>query len=637
MADQALCDAFYEIGNVIQIDVTMPEADWSTLRSAEPHGGRCANAYIGDRYDWFNATQVALSGSIFPDGGVHVFTGVGVKKRSYCGSFSTSKPALALNFSKFNAGAEVVIEALIGTKFLALNNSVQDESFVRQAVGFMAFGLAGLPHSRCNFARIAVNGQPIGLYVNVEPVKQPHIEHNFGNTLGNLYEIEKDEDFDARTVSSGRASFEGFSPFEDSKDFAVAAQAIASGAAGSVVDLAQFTRHFAMEALLRHWDGYNANLNNTYVYNDVVGVQNPSPAEVDFKFVPWGLDQILQRSHDFHLYDKAVLGKHVLQDPRLRHALDNRIIDTAARVFGLASYNANFLPLIDRIEAVLVANGEASAVDHIASVREQLLELANTDWPSALPGIALPDQRSKAGLAATVFADALHMVHLGEQSNDLWHTRTQDGDVWTANVRLPDQKSKAAPALAEFGEWLHMVHLGDSSNTLWHSVFDGNRWSPNVRIPDQKSRATPALASFGGRLHMVHLGDTSNSLWHSVFDGNAWSPNIPIPDQKSKATPALASFGGRLHMVHLGDTSNSFWHSVFDGIAWSPNVKALRKNSPLPPAIAVFAQRLQVLYVGESGYNLWQGWIARALRFRPQFPEASLPSDGASPHTGMAL
>ena len=87
-----------------------------------------------------------------------------------------------------------------------------------------------------------------------------------------------------------------------------------------------------------------------------------------------------------------------------------------------------------------------------------------------------------------------------------------DGSTWSTNVRIPGQQSKDTPALAEFGGQLHMVHLGDSSNDIWHSVFDGNNtWSTNVRIPGQKSKVAPALAEFGGQLHMVCLLYTSPS------------------------------------------------------------------------------------------------------------------------------
>jgi len=56
--------------------------------------------------------------------------------------------------------------------------------------------------------------------------------------------------------------------------------------------------------------------------------------------------------------------------------------------------------------------------------------------------------------------------------------------------RIPNQRSKAAPALASTGGLLHLVHLGDTSNTLWHSVFDGRTWTPNV--PGSRPRRTNA-------------------------------------------------------------------------------------------------------------------------------------------------
>ena len=45
--------------------------------------------------------------------------------------------------------------------------------------------------------------------------------------------------------------------------------------------------------------------------------------------------------------------------------------------------------------------------------------------------------------------------------------------MWAQNIPIPYQLSKAAPGLAAFGGRLHMVHLGDSSNDIWYSTSDG--------------------------------------------------------------------------------------------------------------------------------------------------------------------
>ena len=107
---------------------------------------------------------------------------------------------------------------------------------------------------------------------------------------------------------------------------------------------------------------------------------------------------------------------------------------------------------------------------------------------------------------------------------------------WTSNVSIGTQ-SKASPAIAEFNGLLHMVHIADSSNDMWHSSFDGVSWTAEQRIEDQRSKAAPALAVYQGRLHMVHLGNSSNDIWHSSYDGIRWTANVRIPDQRSKAVP----------------------------------------------------------------------------------------------------
>jgi hypothetical protein len=145
----------------------------------------------------------------------------------------------------------------------------------------------------------------------------------------------------------------------------------------------------------------------------------------------------------------------------------------------------------------------------------------------------ISNQKSKASPALAVFQDRLHMVHLGDSSNNLWHS-SFDGTNWTENTPVLNQTSKASPALAVFQNRLHMVHLGDSSNDIWQSSYDGGSWT---------------------------LGDSSNNLWHSVSDGR-WRPNVVIEDQLSKAAVALAEFQNQLHVVHLGNASNAIWHSL---------------------------------------------------------------------------
>jgi hypothetical protein len=217
----------------------------------------------------------------------------------------------------------------------------------------------------------------------------------------------------------------------------------------------------------------------------------------------------------------------------------------------------------------------------------------------------IPDQLSWAAPALARYDSRLHMVHLGNESRDIWYSSSADGESWTRNVRIEGQLSKGYPALAAYDGRLHMVHQGNQSNDLWHSTFDGQDWTRNVKIEGQLSMRPAALAAYGGQLHMVHSGNDSNDLWHSTFDRQGWTRNVKIEGQLSRRSPALATHGGLLHMVHSGDDSNSLWHSTYNGSRWAANAPIHRQLSQTSPALASFAGRLNMVHLGDSSKNIW--------------------------------
>jgi CotH kinase protein len=201
---QQALDSLYAIGNVLTIRITMPQTDWDAVRTEQPAGGVCNFQWTGgSRFTWRKATSVEISGTSFP--AQTTFIQVGVKKKSFCGSLNSDKPCLHIDFGKFRKANLPLIEALIGSRYLTLNNTIQDRSYIRQPLGYKLLAMVGLPNSRCNFARVFVNGTLIGkgvsavnspgIFVNAEPVMPRYIERNFnGNMNGNLYEFEHGDD-----------------------------------------------------------------------------------------------------------------------------------------------------------------------------------------------------------------------------------------------------------------------------------------------------------------------------------------------------------------------------------------------------------------------------------------------------------
>lgn len=372
MSKQDLINSLYDIENLVTVSITMPAQDWQNLMQAEPRGGRCNFGYIGDRFDWFKATSVTISGSKFPKSGT--FADVGIIKKSYCGSFSTTKPSLRLDFARNIDANEDAAESLFGTKTLTLNNSVQDSSYVRQALGYELFRQAGLPYARCNLAKVVVNGNNMGIYVNLEPYKKQFLKNLFmGNDKGNLYELEVGEDLDPAIVAAGKISFEsGVAP--DQKDLVIAASQIATnGLVGAkrIVDYPSFIKLFAMETLLKHWDGFTINTNNTYIYNDVVAIANPTMNNVKFKFIPCGLDQILQEGRNFEIGGKAIMARLIRNDTTGKANLFAAIRSYANTLFSKNNYETTLKPFISRMETILSSNG-IMPTGEISTVKKQL-------------------------------------------------------------------------------------------------------------------------------------------------------------------------------------------------------------------------------------------------------------------------
>ncbi|SEC37293.1 CotH protein [Amycolatopsis tolypomycina] len=442
--EQRALDSLYAVDNVLTIDITMPQADWDAVRTEQPAGGVCNFDWTGgSRYTWRKATSVELSGTKFPARAK--FADVGIKKKSFCGSISSGKPCLHIDFGKFLDANKAPIRELIGSRYLTLNNSVQDLSYVRQLLGYKLFALAGLPHSRGNYARVLVNGTPIGqgvagvnspgVFVNVEPIMPRYLERNFGHVNGNLYELEHKDDFVAARVPF--IGVESLSQFDDKADLRFAVDHIAAhGVAGAseVFDLGQFAGIYAMEFFLKHWDGYSRNTNNTYVYNDVDAVARPGVDDIDFKLIPWGLDQTLQPARHFRLDTAGLLAKLVRGDAGQRAQVLDRVRRYRDTVFGHRVQQDVLKPMLDAMGTLLAGLGVPDLPAQLTAVRKQLRLATSAGYLcGGLPGTegayvrddvtneCLHESRSETIPAEPGGAEVVHRLRPAQvDDTDLW-------------------------------------------------------------------------------------------------------------------------------------------------------------------------------------------------------------------------
>ena len=346
-----LSSAYFALDRVLEIAIEMTTEDWDTLRHqtrtfedlmAEIEKYNLSQPFA-NIYDWF-------PGTVTVDGETH--TEVGVRKKGFIGSQSDTKPSLKLRFDKYVDG-----QALGGVmERMTLNNSIQDPSMINTCLAHQIFAATGSPSPRCNFATVSVNGKNLGLYVHLEEIKAPFLEHHFDSAEGNLYE---------GTVSDFTPEFRGTiekKTNEDADDWSdidavvAALQDPSEGgleALGEVVDLDRFLSFWATEVLVGHWDGYTGNRNNYQFYREPDG---------PFVFIPWGVDDA------FHLKDDPNPFDNISDPPPSVLAL------TAIpnRLYNNPEWRAKYAHrLKELLDTVWNENKLLAAVDEMAAIVQQ--------------------------------------------------------------------------------------------------------------------------------------------------------------------------------------------------------------------------------------------------------------------------
>lgn len=333
-----LSEPLFEPDRLLEIDIELAPADWDALRVEHPDVfGRlvddCPGPLPPDPYTVYPGA-ITIDGERFDD--------VGIRKKGFLGSVNRTRPSLKISFDEYEPGREV-----FGLERLTLNNNQQDVSQLDTCLAYRVFRDAGLAAPRCNWARVTVNGEDLGVYSNVESVRRRFLARHFDDSGGNLYEGQVADLRDVWVDNyEDKAGNDG-----DRSDLAalVAAAEAPDGelldALEPVLDVDAFLTFWATEVLVGHWDGYAGNRNNHYLYRD--------PSSGRFHFLPWGPDSAFGDPNPFlpAAPPPSVSANNILVS-RL-YAID----DTHAR------YQARLAELLDTVwdEAALTAEIERAS------------------------------------------------------------------------------------------------------------------------------------------------------------------------------------------------------------------------------------------------------------------------------------
>lgn len=280
-AEPDLTDAMFDPERLLDVVVTLDPEDWEVLRRQT----RTVFSLFGEgcmEGPW-EAPFTYFPGTVSVDG--QVVENVGVRKKGFLGSMSTERPSLKIKFDEY-----VDDQRLEGLKRMTLNNSRQDPSLQRQCIAFERYRAAGLVAPRCNWAKITVNGESLGVYVHVDSLKKPFIRRNFPDDSGTLWEGTLSDfrpewmpSFEQKT-NEGSDDASGLWAVVDALE---ASDEALFDTLNAHIDMEQFFTFWAMEVLTGHWDGYAGNTNNFYLYE--------RPTDGDrLTFIPWGTDGTFQ-------------------------------------------------------------------------------------------------------------------------------------------------------------------------------------------------------------------------------------------------------------------------------------------------------------------------------------------------------
>ena len=91
-----------------------------------------------------------------------------------------------------------------GLDKLALNNIIQDNTYMKDYLTYQMMGEMGVASPLCSYVYITVNGEDWGLYLAVEGVEDSFLQRNYGSDYGELYKP------DSMNMGGGRGNGEKF-------------------------------------------------------------------------------------------------------------------------------------------------------------------------------------------------------------------------------------------------------------------------------------------------------------------------------------------------------------------------------------------------------------------------------------------
>ncbi len=494
-AQKLSVDGLFPTDRVLEIQIDVEPEDWESIRYVTRDirtelGAKRQFGALDSPYEYVKA-DITIDGVKLKN--------VGLRKKGFIGSQSTSRPSFKIKLDYENKKASVG-----GLSTLTLNNNQQDTTMLSQYMGYSFFRNAGLPAPRCAFAKVTLNGNDLGVYSHVESAKKSLVENSFGNADGTLYEgtvVDFHQDWGASfdrkfgKKDYGRKQIEKLIDavqLPEGKSFETFD---AESAIKDLVAMEQFYQFWAVESLLGFWDGYSGNRNNFFFY--------VNRADDKMYFIPWGGDCMFQK---YSMVDrdprlplcvktKGILSHRLYQNPESRERYRKTLVKLMEEYWD---ENA-LLAEVDRIEElVLPFLSEAQVKRYSTRGVKQFIKTRRSEINAEIEN-GMPEWTRDPGEAIVI--------------SDSWGERRRpkkpEPDIWMAakngDLRfLEDWKKKGRNLDQPNGDGttpLIMAALGGHFEVAKFLVDN----QANVDAMSRDKNAVIHSAAFLGRLEIVKL------------------------------------------------------------------------------------------------------------------------------------
>ncbi len=268
---QSPADHFYDpvVVQTIRLEVSAEDVD--RLQRALPR-----RIYVPGTFRWNDQ-------SVYP-------VGIRYKGNSSSAPESPHKRSFLIAFSEYKRG-----QRFLGLRHVALDNGIQFGSLFSEPLITEALRGLGVRASRCNYARVFLNGKPAGVYVNVERIDRSFLETHFPAADGPLFKVDEGGPGanlqylggdaalyqKAFELHSGR-EIEGFAALIEF--IRAVDNPVGTGAAlERCLDVEAFLKTTAVLLFAGAFDQYTGwGAHNYYLYQN--------PADRRWTYIPWDLD-----------------------------------------------------------------------------------------------------------------------------------------------------------------------------------------------------------------------------------------------------------------------------------------------------------------------------------------------------------